>query len=229
MAEVIRINEKTFRIEDDMVRFFLFCGNEKAALIDSGMKVSDAKEIAMGLTDLPIIMVNTHADPDHISGNAAFDEVYMSPLEEDNYRENKGTGNIIPVREGDVINLGGRTLKVIDIPGHTPGSIALLDENYRVLVSGDSVQDGMIFMFGEKRDLNAYIVSMKHLLEYDGMYDEIYAMHGSFPVKGDLIEKLIDGAEKIRDGKVNGTEVEVFGKKILRYAFEYAGFLGEIK
>ncbi|MCR5848561.1 MAG: hypothetical protein K6G75_10645 [Lachnospiraceae bacterium] len=34
---------------------------------------------------------------------------------------------------------------------------------------------------------------------------------------------------KIRDGKVNGTEVEVFGKKILRYAFEYAGFLGEIK
>ena len=35
-------------------------------------------------------MINTHADSDHISGNGAFEELYMSPAEEDNYRHNGG-------------------------------------------------------------------------------------------------------------------------------------------
>ena len=86
MAEVIRINEKTWRIEDGGVRFLLLCGKEKAALVDTGMNAPDARRIAEGLTDLPLILINTHADPDHISGNSAFSEVYMSSAEEENYR-----------------------------------------------------------------------------------------------------------------------------------------------
>jgi len=229
MAEVLRINDDTYRIEDGMVRFFLFLGKEKAALIDSGMTVTNARKIAEGLTTLPIIMINTHADRDHVSGNEAFDEVYMSPAEEGNYKEHNGSSKIIPIREGDVIDLGDRSLKVIDIPGHTPGSVAFLDEKNRILVSGDSVQDGLIFMFGEKRDFNAYIKSMKHLLEYDGLYDDIYAMHGSFPVKADLIPKLIEGASQILSGEAKGEKVEVFGQEILKYDFGYAGFLGELR
>lgn len=229
MAEVIRINESTWRIEDGMVRFFLFAGNKKAALIDSGMTVPNAKEIAEGLTDLPIIMVNTHADGDHVSGNGAFEESYMSPAEEGNYREHGGKGKIIPIKEGDVIDLGDRTLKVIDIPGHTPGSLAFLDEKYRVLISGDSVQDGIIFMFGEKRNFTDYIKSMEHLLEFDGLFDDIYAMHGSFPVKGDLIPKLMDAAKRIQAGEAKGEKVDVFGNEVLKYEFGFAGFFGELK
>ena len=115
-----------------MVRFYLFCGETKAALIDSGMTTENAREIAEGLTQLPLIMINTHADRDHVAGNPAFEESYMAPAEEDNYRVNHKDGRIVPVGEGDVIDLGGRTLRVIDIPGHTPGSIALLDEKNRV-------------------------------------------------------------------------------------------------
>ena len=37
MAEVIRINKDTVRIEDGGVRFFLLEGSEKALLIDTGM------------------------------------------------------------------------------------------------------------------------------------------------------------------------------------------------
>ena len=37
MAEAIKMNETTWRFEDNGVRFFLLCGNEKAALIDTGM------------------------------------------------------------------------------------------------------------------------------------------------------------------------------------------------
>jgi glyoxylase-like metal-dependent hydrolase (beta-lactamase superfamily II) len=227
MADIIRINDDTWRMEDNGVRFFLFCGTEKAALIDTGMNSPDAKEIAEGLTDLPLILINTHADPDHISGNGAFEEFYMSPAEEDNYRAHGGKGRLIPVREGNVIDLGGRPLRNIDNPGHTPGSIAILDEKYRVLVGGDSIQDGYIFMFGERRDLGLYIESLKHLGAYDGLYDEVYAMHGSFPVAPGLVRQLIEGAEAVRDGKASGMPVDVHGHQVILYKFPYAGFLRE--
>lgn len=227
MAEIIRINDSTWRFEDDSVRFFLLCGDEKAALVDSGMNTPDARKMAESLTDLPIILINTHADPDHISGNAAFEEFYMSPAEEPNYRENNGKGTILPVKEGDVIDLGNRTLSIIDIPGHTPGSIAILDEKYRVLISGDSVEDGNVFMFGKYRNMDLYIDSLRHLAKYDGRYDEIYAMHGSIPVKPDIIGKLIEGAGQIKNGEAAGTKLSLFGSEVLLYKFPYAGFLCE--
>ena len=227
MAEIIKINNNTWRFEDDGVRFFLLCGKEKAALVDTGMNTPNAREMAEGLTDLPIVLINTHADPDHISGNAAFDEFYMSPAEEDNYRHNGGKGTIIPVKEGDMIELGDRPLRIIDIPGHTPGSIAILDEKYRVLISGDSVEDGNVFMFGIYRNIDLYIESLRHLAKYDGQYDEVYAMHGSIPVKPDITGKLIEGAEQIRRGEAKGQKVNLFGNDVLLYKFPYAGFLYE--
>ena len=125
----------------------------------------------------------------------------------------------------DVIDLGDRPLRIIDIPGHTPGSIAIIDEKNRILISGDSVEDGNVFMFGPMRNLDLYIKSMKHLGEYQDMFDEVYAMHGSFPVHSDLIGKLIEGAGLIKDQKVEGKPVKVFGTEAVFYIFPYAGFL----
>ena len=224
MAEIIKINENTWRIEDEFVRFFLFCGTEKSILIDSGVSTTNAREIAESLTSLPLMIINTHADRDHVAGNGAFDEVYMSPREENNYRNAGGQNRIIPVKEGDVIDLGDRPLKIIDIPGHTPGSIAILDEKNRVLVSGDSVQNSDIYMFGEKRNIDDFIESLKHLSKYDGTYDTIYPMHGSFPVTPDLIPKLIEGAKEVKAGTAKSTEVDLFGHKVGLYKFDYAGF-----
>ena len=228
MAECIQINEKTWRIEDGHVRFLLLCGTEKAALVDTGMTTKDARQIAEKLTDLPLILINTHADPDHIAGNPAFDTFYMSPAEEENYRAKGGAGNFIPIREGDVIDLGGRPLRIFDIPGHTLGSIAILDEKNRVLISGDSVQDGNIFMFGKFRNLDLFMESMRHLRKYDGLYDEIYPMHGSFPVKPELIPQLLEGAQQIKAGTASYTPESRFGMDIALYRFPYAGFLCDL-
>ncbi len=229
MTEIIKINESTYRIEDGHVRFYLICGMEKAALIDTGVNVLDAKKMAEEITKLPLILINTHADPDHISGNGAFAKFYMSPDEEENYRIHGGNGEYVPIKEGDVIDLGDRPLKIIDIPGHTPGSIAILDEVNRILISGDSVQDGNIFMFGPMRNIGQYIKSLKHLAEYDGKYDEIYPMHGTFPVYPNLIKDLVVGAQEIADGKAIGKPVDMFGKEVILYKFPYAGFLCDIK
>jgi hypothetical protein len=50
MSDIIQINETTWRIEDNGVRFFLLAGTEKALLIDSGMNTPDARQIAEGIT-----------------------------------------------------------------------------------------------------------------------------------------------------------------------------------
>ena len=227
MAEIIQIDQNTWRIEEGMVRMFVLEGEEKALLIDTGMNTPDAADIAKTVTSKPLELMNTHADRDHISGNGAFTQFYMSPSEEENYRKAGGTGNVIPVREKDIIDLGNRPLEIIDIPGHTPGSIAILDIDKRVLIAGDSVQSGNIFMFGKYRDINAYIPSMKKLLTYQDRFDTVFPSHGEFPVKPELIGKLIEGAEQIAEHKCQGQKVDMFGNEVTLYKFEYAGFLCE--
>lgn len=225
MNEIIRMNENTWRIEDSMVRMFLLTGTKEALLIDSGMNTSNAKEIAESITDLPVKLINTHADGDHISGNETFGEFYMHPKEEVNYRFRGKTGTIIPVQQGDIIELGDRPLEIIDLPGHTPGSIAILDVRNRVLIGGDSIQNGRIFMFGEHRNLSDYITSLEKLSAYEGRFDTVYASHSSVEVAPDIIPKLIAGAKQILAGEATGEEIDMFGNSVLLYQFDFAGFL----
>ena len=224
--EIISINENTWRIEDGGVRFFLLAGENKALLIDSGMQVHNAKEIAEGLVDLPIELLNTHADMDHVGSNEEFDSFYMNPAEASNYyNTNKKTGTIIPVSDGDIIDLGGREIEIITLPGHTPGSIAALDINNRVLISGDPIQDGDIFMFGVQREIHAYLLSLEKLEKYKERFDTIYPSHGTFPVGPELIDALHEGAIRVMNGEVEGSDAEFFGTKIKRYDVGVAGFL----
>lgn len=66
--EIVKISENTWRIEDEGVRFFLLAGETKALLIDSGMQIHNAKELAQELVSLPVELLNTHADPGHTRG-----------------------------------------------------------------------------------------------------------------------------------------------------------------
>ena len=186
--QIIQINENSWRIEDHGVRFFLLTGTEKALLIDSGMQVHNAKEIAESLTDLPLSLLNTHADMDHTGSNEEFEEFYMHPAEKENYQK---SGTIIPVMEGDEIDLGGRLLRIIHLPGHTAGSIAVLDVTNRVLISGDPVQEhGRIFMFGQRRNMNDYVKSLEKLNQMTDQFDELWPSHADIPVKPEVISKL---------------------------------------
>lgn len=215
--EIIRIDEQTWRIEENGVRFFLLAGTKKALLIDSGMTVKNAREIAEGLTSLPVELLNTHADRDHIAGNEAFDFVYMNPAELVNYRAAKRTGDIRPVFDGDILDLGERPLEIITLPGHTPGSIAVLDVNRKVLISGDPIQDGRIFMFGPMRNIPAYYHSLKKLNRYQGRFDAIYPSHAGFPVAPSLIGDLIHGVERLERGEIVPTKANLHGTPIKRY------------
>ena len=225
MAEIIKINENSWRIEDGGVRFFLLTGSEKALLIDSGMSVHNALDMARELTDLPVELLNTHSDMDHIGSNAQFEAFYMHPADEPAYRRQGGKGTVLPAVDGDRLELGDRPLEIIALPGHTPGSIAVLDVKGRVLISGDPIQDGNIFMFGPGRDMPGYIASLERLEEKTGLFDELWPSHGSFPVKPPIIGQLIRGAKAVLAGELAGEKSEFHGRTFVRYDAGCAAFL----
>ena len=107
-AEVTRMNENSWRIEDNGVRYFLLTGTERALLIDTGMNAQNVREIAAQLTSLPLSLLNTHADRDHVGNNEQFELFYMHPAEEPLYRRSGKPGTIIPVADGHPLRRAGR-------------------------------------------------------------------------------------------------------------------------
>ena len=79
--ELIQIDENSWRIEAGMVRAYLFAGTKKAMLIDSTATNAPLYDLVKTVTDLPVMLVNTHADPDHIACNEQFEAAYMHPAE----------------------------------------------------------------------------------------------------------------------------------------------------
>ena len=153
-------------IQEGGVRAFLIEGREKAVLIDT-TRERGLYEFCRTITDKPIMVVLTHSDPDHISSNCEFEEIYLNPADYAYYKTKADfLPQIHPIWEGDIIDLGNYIFEVFSIPGHTPGSIFLLERNRRFAIGGDSVQTGPIFMFGPGRDMNAFIASMEKLMPY---------------------------------------------------------------
>lgn len=99
-----------WRIEDGGVRCFLIEGPDRAMLVDTGFGQGDLKAFVRTLTQLPVFVVNTHADGDHTGCNAQFGEAAMHPAEYDRYRQSGRAQDMVlhPLWEGDVIQLGAR-------------------------------------------------------------------------------------------------------------------------
>ena len=225
-----KLFENTWTLEDQGVRVFLLAGTRSALVIDTGMTAPDLHGLIRETTVLPYALLNTHADRDHISGNSRFSEFYMHPSEAAfYYNVQGGRGKMIPVFDGDVIDLGNRELEVIHLPGHTPGSITVLDRNSRCLFGGDPIQeDGNIYMFGPQRDFKAYIASLERLEKRDD-FDFIYPSHAMEKVGREVVPQLIDGARRILAGGVEGHEIDLHGRKAVCRDVGIARFLCPIE
>lgn len=221
----IQINDNTYCIEDNMVRCLLFIGTERALLVDAGFGgVNSLKQLVKSLTDRPVQLVITHADPDHIGAAAEFDTVYMHTNEIARYTQMAGTSSqISPLAENDIIDIGGRRFEVVLIPGHTWGSIALLDRENRVVVVGDLVSSMPVFMFGEDRNFDAYMTSLGKLSCMKAAFDEIYPGHGMIPLPPEQIDKLIAAAKKLAAGELSPQEPP-FPMPARMYVCDGAGF-----
>ena len=223
--ETIKIDDHTYRIEDNGVRCLLSIGTERAMLVDTGFGQAEGlKALVESLTDKPLTLVITHSDPDHIGNCADFGSVYIHPAEMASFFKNVKPGvQALPIWEGDVIDIGGRRFEIVLIPGHTSGSIALLDRENRIIMPGDSVSLGPVFMFGDGRDIHAYKASMEKLKGMKTTFDIIYPAHGPLPVQPDQIDKALDAAKKLLAGELNPQEPP-FPLPAKMYMHEGAGF-----
>lgn len=225
------IDKHTSRIEDDFVRVFILEGNDKALVIDSGVSGTfSMKSIAETLSGLPSELINTHADSDHIAGNKDFDFCYMHEDDLELYK--KSAAETVPVhfvKDGDIIDLGGRSIEIIHVPGHTPGSIALLDVSSRVLYAGDTIENSESYLFGEFRNMGNYISSLEKLNSMKNRFDLIRSSHGDLELDPSIINEIIRAAKAVRDGKASGEARTLYGTPITAFDMGCTTFLCDRK
>ena len=117
----------------DMVRCFLLLGEREALLVDTCTGEGDLKAVVEGITKLPVTVVFTHADRDHIGAAKHFERRLMHPSEFDYYAsKNEEPAAMEALWEDDILDIGTFRFEVILLPGHTPGSIALLEADRRL-------------------------------------------------------------------------------------------------
>ena len=150
-------------------------GREVDLIIDTGMGLRPIAADITILSERPVIAVCTHSHHDHAGGLSQFEKrlghsaeakIFSHPtrrtivaelldasvvkklpyagfdVERWCYNPAPLTGKI---DEGDVIDLGDRFLRVIHLPGHSPGSVALWEEATGTIFSGDTLYNGALY------------------------------------------------------------------------------------
>ncbi len=151
--EVNMVVPGVYHIEDATASsFYLVEGKDKALLIDTGMGEGDIKALVEGITSLPVTLAVTHAHGDHMKHAASFMPFYISHKEGtayDRFVEMMMPDFKIPLSDtldmenGFVFDLGGGyEIEVIDLGGHTPGSVVFFDRKRRIFFTGDALGSG---------------------------------------------------------------------------------------
>ena len=128
---------------------YLVEGNDRAVLIDAGTKIAALDKVVASITKKPIMLVATHAHPDH-TGAAIndFPEIFINPADAASPFLASYKGRVRELKDGEIIDLGGRSLLVVFTPGHTPGSTTLVDTSAGYGFSGDSFGSGNLLLSG---------------------------------------------------------------------------------
>lgn len=199
--EIIEYQPHFYILDDGQVREFLIIGESRALLIDTGFPNNHINEEVRKLTSKRIDVLLTHGDKDHCGNLFAFSRCYMHENDRCMIKEQI---SINYLDDSDEISIAGYCFHVIHIPGHTSGSIALLDKNKKLLLPGDSVQTGPIYMFGKHRNLDDYIDSLKKLKRMQRHINTIIPSHHQYPLNAEYISYCLDDALLLKEGKLQG-------------------------
>jgi hydroxyacylglutathione hydrolase len=152
---------------------YLLFGKDKALLEDTGAGRADTARIVDEVVgkwlkrnqrqSIPLLVGHSHSHGDHIAGDrqlAALPNVTMIPLTVDSTAQFFEIANW-PQSMGQ-IDLGERVIDVIPIPGHDKLSIALYDRQTGVLLTGDSLYPGRLYV----SDFSAFVQSTQRLVDF---------------------------------------------------------------
>lgn len=219
-----------YHMED--VSSYLLLSKEEALLIDTGLGISNIREVVEDLTQNPVHVVNTHSHYDHVGDNHRFNKIAIHKnearqlerghnaemlrelVEPEMFKEappksfNPETYLIKPSRpnrqlkDGDALNVGDRTLKVLHTPGHSPGSICLWEESAGLLFSGDTIYDGPIYAQLPHSNFDDYVRSLKLLCSLAPQASKVLPSHGNTPLEPMIILKIAQGFQQVSQGGV---------------------------
>ena len=135
-------------------------------IIDPGCENSwEKEELRSELTKSrlkPVKLINTHCHIDHILGNTFIKKTFLIPLlihklELPLLNSAAGQGAFfgletdkqpvepdLYVKEGDRIKFGTSEFEVLHVPGHSPGSIVLVNRQEKIAIVGDVLFQGSI-------------------------------------------------------------------------------------
>ncbi len=216
---------------------YLVVGTDSALLIDTGLGLADLKGVVAGITDKPVIVLNTHGHPDHAGANYQFEKVYVHPADSGAARSfmapasRGGTSSVMtggegpspgeiysgeihhprlcPVEEGHVFHLGDREIEVMETPGHTPGGICLLDRDHRFLFTGDN-NNSLVWLFLQNcLPLSTYLETLKKQESRLSEFSTLFPGHGP-PIEADFIQDQIRCVTSILEGSCEPDPYESF-------------------
>lgn len=189
---------------------YLVEGSDRALLIDAGTKIKDLEKIAAQITNKKITLVATHVHPDH-TGSAInyFTEIFINPADTVNIPQMMPDykGEIRFLKDGEIIDLGGRKLEVVFTPGHTPGSTSFIDINAGYGFSGDAFGSGNLLL---TTDFSTLISTCEKMCEVMEKYriEKLYPGHffgKNFETK-QRVKDLITLSREVLSGKIKGQE-----------------------
>ncbi len=168
---------------------YLLVGNDRALLLDTGASRSPAlfpicKTVHGILINwlqarhrqvLPLVVCHSHSHGDHIAGDLQFaTEPNTTVVATRAVDVQKFFGFTNWPLQAVTVELGGRILDAIPIPGHEDAHIALYDRNTKLLLTGDSLYPGLLIV----RDWPAYRMSMMRLKKFADAH-EVSAILGA--------------------------------------------------
>ena len=220
---------------------YLLCGTERAVLVDTGLGVANIREVVDGLTALPVTVITTHAHWDHIGGHKYFAdfavhenevrwiaEQFPIPLQAvkknltlkpcafpadfclNDYRIFKSCPTSV-LHDGDVLDLGNRTLQVIHTSGHSPGHCCFYEQDRGWLYTGDLIYKGCLDAFYPTTDPLAFMRSVEKIQNLN--LTKILPAHHRLTISVSLVDEIANAFNALyQQGKLwQGDGVFDFG------------------
>ena len=225
-AKIHAIRPNVYLIDDaGESTCYLICGSESALLVDSVNGEEDLHAVVRSLTDLPVIVVNTHGHGDHVFGNMYFSEAWLHPADfplhdmffgyakEEMEKHGLKPCPVRPLEIGQIFDLGGIQLEIVDLKGHTAGSIGLLDKAGRIIYTGDGLNTHLWMQLDHSLPIATMLETFRALKQQHGG-DFDYVAHGhAKELRGkEILDWMIAGCEDILQGRTeNDQPYQFFG------------------